>query len=227
MKHRCFNSQVCKSSLSLHCCHTHGSACAAAGTARCRFAAVAAAGACHHTLSQPHAFIRTVCPLRPHALPTRPTTPTRKSEVGRRRDYRQPRSYKKAIPDKSPAKRRGGGACWPPFPPPPEAAPAPPPPPAAHRPDQSVSVAFTSGVGLGLPPPGPPQLIPGVLYSSCMIVRNTSGNRTRIGLSSPTRGCSASRTATARCLQRSSAGRYLTPSSSRRMMKGNCWLNGK
>jgi hypothetical protein len=30
----------------------------AAGTARCRFAAVADAGACNHTLSQPHDFIR-------------------------------------------------------------------------------------------------------------------------------------------------------------------------
>ena len=68
---------------------------------------------------------------------TRPTTPTRISEVGRRRDYRQPSSYKKAIPEKSPAERRAGGACLPPFPPPSEAAPAPPPPPAAHHPDQS------------------------------------------------------------------------------------------
>ena len=68
---------------------------------------------------------------------TRPTTPTRNSEVGRRRDYRQPSSYKKAIPEKSPAERRAGGACLPPFPPPSEAAPAPPPPPAAHHPDQS------------------------------------------------------------------------------------------
>jgi hypothetical protein len=73
----------------------------------------------------------------PTALRTRPTTPTRTSEAGRRRDYRQLRSYKKDIPEKSPAERRAGSACLPPFPPSSEAAPAPPPPPAAHRPDQS------------------------------------------------------------------------------------------
>ena len=55
----------------------------------------------------------------PTAQRTRPTTPTRNSEVGRRRDYRQPSSYKKAIPEKSPAERRAGGACLPPCLPPP------------------------------------------------------------------------------------------------------------
>ena len=98
----------------------------AAGTARCRFAAVADAGACNHTLSQPHDFIR---------MAVHSQGPSVKGE--------------KAIPEKSPAERPGGGACLPPFPPPSEAPALSPPasdgspaasPPAAHRPDQGQCV---------------------------------------------------------------------------------------
>ena len=54
-----------------------------------------------------------------------------------------------------------------------------PPPPRRLRPTTRirVSAAFTSGVGFRHPPPGPP-LISGALYSSCMIVRKISGDKT-------------------------------------------------
>jgi hypothetical protein len=112
----------------------------AAGTARCRFAAVADAGACDHTLSQPHDFIR---------MTVHSQGPSVKGE--------------KAIPEKSPAERPGGGACLPPFPPPSEAPALAPPasdgspaasPPAAHRPDQGQCVLC--GPTADRPPrPGP------------------------------------------------------------------------
>ena len=87
---------------------------------------VADAGACNHTLSQPHDFIR---------MTVHSQGPSVKGE--------------KAIPEKSPAERPGGGACLPPFPPPSEAPALSPPasdgspaasPPAAHRPDQGQCV---------------------------------------------------------------------------------------